>query len=246
MPRLIDADVADKWMQQNNSFIDSAILKAIPTIDAVPVVRCQECKHLNVINNPKLYAHCPKTNTVFLPFDLDTREHFCSLGERKIETVLPKSDAKDESLEETHANTRKTHADAIENARVQSEEANMDKPLKDWTLGEAKEYCTSRNGNCADDCIFSKKGIGMVCGIAPKPVWWTLPEKPSFTEQEAEAAKAVKVLFPCTTHLIQFQPNEPVSAKAGDAFVVNLNSVLFPSIQPGKPYTLDEIIGGAE
>ena len=37
--RLIDADVADKWMQQNNAFIDSAILKAIPTIDAVPVVR---------------------------------------------------------------------------------------------------------------------------------------------------------------------------------------------------------------
>lgn len=70
--------------------------------------------------------------------------------------------------------------------------------------------------------------------------------KPRFTEQEVEAAKAVKVLFPCTTHLIQFQPNEPVSAKAGDAFVVNLNSVLFPSIQPGKPYTLDEIIGGAE
>ena len=129
---------------------------------------------------------------------------------------------------------------------IKQEEANMDKPLKEWTLGEAKEYCTSRNGNCADDCIFSKKGIGMVCGIAPKPVWWTLPEKPRFTKQEVEAAKAVKVLFPCTTHLIQFQPNEPVSAKAGDAFVVNLNSVLFPNIQPGKPYTLDEIIGGAE
>ena len=73
-----------------------------PTISAVPVVRCRECKHLNVINDPKLYAHCPKTNTVFLPFDLDTREHFCSLGERKIETVLPKSDAKDESLEVDH------------------------------------------------------------------------------------------------------------------------------------------------
>ena len=78
-----------------------------PTISAVPVVRCRECKYLNVINAPKLYAHCPKTNTVFLPFDLDTRTHFCSLGQRKIETVLPKSDAKDESLEETHANTRK-------------------------------------------------------------------------------------------------------------------------------------------
>ena len=31
----------------------------------------------------------------------------------------------------------KTHADAIENARVHLEETNMDKPLKDWTLGEA-------------------------------------------------------------------------------------------------------------
>ena len=53
------------------------------TINAVPVVRCRECKHLNVLNRKELYAHCPKTNTVFLPFELDTREHFCSLGERK-------------------------------------------------------------------------------------------------------------------------------------------------------------------
>ena len=49
----------------------------------VDVVRCRECKHLNVLNRKELYAHCPKTNTVFLPFELDTREHFCSLGERK-------------------------------------------------------------------------------------------------------------------------------------------------------------------
>ena len=58
-------------------------LNFVPTIDAVPVVRCWECKHLNVVNRKELYAHCPKTNTVFLPFELDTREHFCSLGERK-------------------------------------------------------------------------------------------------------------------------------------------------------------------
>ena len=148
---------------------------------------------------------------------------------------------------EEHTQTHeKTHADAIENARVQLEDADMDKPLKDWTLGEVKEYCTSRNGNCADDCIFSKKGIGMVCGIAPKPVWWTLPEKPRFTEQEVEATKAIRILFPCATHLIQFQPNEPVSVKAGDAFVVNLNRTLFPSVQPCQSYTLDEIIGGTE
>lgn len=58
-------------------------LNNAPTIDAIPVVRCLECKHLNVVNRKELYAHCPKTNTVFLPFELDTREHFCSLGERK-------------------------------------------------------------------------------------------------------------------------------------------------------------------
>ena len=137
----------------------------------------------------------------------------------------------------------KTHADAIENARVQSEEANMDKPLEDWTLGEIKEYCKKKGTRCGDcPAIYD----GNHCKLNSTPEIWPLKSKPHFTEQEVEAAKAVKVLFPCTTHLIQFQPNEPVSAKAGDAFVVNLNSVLFPSIQPGKPYTLDEIIGGAE
>ena len=58
-------------------------LNNAPIIDAVPVVRCRECKHLNVVNRKELYAHCPKTNTMFLPFELDTREHFCSLGEQK-------------------------------------------------------------------------------------------------------------------------------------------------------------------
>lgn len=121
-------------------------------------------------------------------------------------------------------------------------EANMDKPLKDWTLGEAKEYCTSRNGNCADDCIFSKKGIGMVCGIAPKPVWWTLPEKPRFTEQEVERAKAIKVLFPCAIAVVK--------ADSGSVSVVGASLALstdhFPSIRTGETVHLDEIIGGAE
>lgn len=122
----------------------------------------------------------------------------------------------------------------------ESEEANMDKPLKDWTLGEAKEYCTSRNGNCADDCIFSKKGIGMVCGIAPKPVWWTLPEKPRFTEQEVERAKAIKVLFPCAIAVVK----APFGSVAVSGASLMLSTEYFPSIQPGQSYTLDEIIGG--
>lgn len=54
-----------------------------PTVDAVPVVRCKDCKHLRVWNRKDIYAFCPKTNIVFLPFEKDTRTFFCSLGERK-------------------------------------------------------------------------------------------------------------------------------------------------------------------
>ena len=132
------------------------------------------------------------------------------------------------------------------NSVAKKEEANMDKPLKDWTLGEAKEYCTSRNGNCADDCIFSKKGIGMVCGIAPKPVWWTLPEKPRFTQQEVELAKAIRTLFPKATFLERVSGRDLGISNNIEGWMADIDSDLFPSIQPGQSYTLDEIIGGAD
>ena len=90
MPRYIDAKQLEKQIKEafetQNPVLMGQMLRWIrkqPTIDAVEVVRCRECKHLNVLNRKELYAHCPKTNTVFLPFELDTREHFCSLGERK-------------------------------------------------------------------------------------------------------------------------------------------------------------------
>ena len=50
---------------------------------AVPVVRCEDCKHLCVWNQKDMYAFCPKTNIAFLPFELDTRTFFCGFGERK-------------------------------------------------------------------------------------------------------------------------------------------------------------------
>ena len=59
------------------------IVAAAPTVDAVVVTRCKDCKYLRVWNQKDLYAFCPKTNFVFLPFQADTRTHFCSLGEPK-------------------------------------------------------------------------------------------------------------------------------------------------------------------
>lgn len=84
MPRLIDADALLEKMKRTSRYFQIKFdIEEAPTIEAEHVVRCKECKHLNVVNRKELYAHCPKTNTVFLPFELDTREHFCSLGERK-------------------------------------------------------------------------------------------------------------------------------------------------------------------
>ena len=82
--RLIDADALLEKMERTSRYFQVKFdIEEAPTIEAEHVVRCKECKHLNVVNRKELYAHCPKTNTVFLPFELDTREHFCSLGERK-------------------------------------------------------------------------------------------------------------------------------------------------------------------
>lgn len=69
-----------EFYTKNAARLGELIEKAV---DAVVVTRCKDCKHLCVWNRKDLYAFCPKTNIVFLPFDKDTRTFFCSLGERK-------------------------------------------------------------------------------------------------------------------------------------------------------------------
>lgn len=59
------------------------LIEKAPTVEAVVVTRCKGCKHLRVWNRKDIYAFCPKTNIVFLPFDKDTRTFFCSYGEPK-------------------------------------------------------------------------------------------------------------------------------------------------------------------
>ena len=125
---------------------------------------------------------------------------------------------------------------------IKQEEANMDKPLKDWTLGEVSEYCkchTSENGNCMN-CEL-QTGIGC-CPFECAPADWDLTDKPRFTEQEVERAKAIKVLWLCAKAVVK--------ADSGSISVVGapmvLNTDHFPSIKPKETYTLDEIIGGAK
>lgn len=87
--RLIDVDEAiinfgfewDDIPPTREEFV--RFLKKQPTADDVVVTRCKDCKYLRVWNQKDLYAFCSKTNFVFLPFQADTRTHFCSYGEPK-------------------------------------------------------------------------------------------------------------------------------------------------------------------
>lgn len=71
-------------------------IKKQPTVDAVPVVRCRECAHYKICDEWESGNRmlCEIHHHSYLDHDGDN--HFCSWGQRKIETVLPKSDAKNE------------------------------------------------------------------------------------------------------------------------------------------------------
>ena len=78
--RLIDADVL---MYEANSdgaygYVDAKQISEAPTIDAVPVVRCRECKY-RFKNNGHDKSGCPIIDANIWMDDDD----FCSYGERK-------------------------------------------------------------------------------------------------------------------------------------------------------------------
>ena len=145
----------------------------------------------------------------------------------------------------------KTHADAIENARVQSEEANTDKPRICEVLGVEPEEVFEMRGNKIGNFRINKYGTFQIeisnnCWEASTVECLNSlinhPEniirKPHFTQQEVEDAKTLKRLF-----------GEYKIADFGARHVfggLRLNEDAFPSIQPGQSYTLDEIIGGAQ
>ena len=112
----------------------------------------------------------------------------------------------------------------------------MDKPLKDWTLGEIQDYC-SGHSECPTKCPFRN-----MCDLGPSPDVWDLEEASRFTQQEVERAKAIMVLFPYAIEVVK-APSGSVSVPGAS---LTLSTEYFPSIQPGQSYTLDEIIGGAE
>ena len=127
--------------------------------------------------------------------------------------------------------------------KIKREEADMEKPLKDWTLGELKEWCYQYRKAHTD------KPCEQTCPIYQRWIccreWvheWDLEEKPRWTEQEVERAKAIKLIYPNAEKLELIPCAIRVYTDIGA--IAYLHTDLFPSMKNGQISTLDEIIGG--
>lgn len=94
--RLIDAEaLQQKIKEYGNAAIDAGnlsidtvdstveilrILDAAPTVDAVPVVRCRECKHSEKIDYQGRWLYCCMR---YAGPSVVRKDDFCSHGERK-------------------------------------------------------------------------------------------------------------------------------------------------------------------
>ena len=92
MERLIDADALHRKVKmETNPYgkptidYDSGVkvlewIEQAPTVDAVEVVRCRECKHAWIHPCGYVYCHRDGRNAYEMTFNLGS---FCSYGERK-------------------------------------------------------------------------------------------------------------------------------------------------------------------
>ena len=89
--RLIDADAL---MHEANSdgaygYVDAKQISEAPTVDAVPVVRCRECKHHRDKNEQEQQylvediLICTSQDATDDCWNAVWPDHFCSYGERK-------------------------------------------------------------------------------------------------------------------------------------------------------------------
>ena len=90
MTRLIDADSAAKEISRFVGYLDDdtilrlqIALKRLPTIDAVPVVRCKDCKYASIyVCQGELYISCENNEGILSDVPSDG---YCYCGEKVTE-----------------------------------------------------------------------------------------------------------------------------------------------------------------
>ena len=127
--------------------------------------------------------------------------------------------------------------------KPKEEEANMDKPLKDWTLEEAKNECKAHDGcsGCRFDGSRFCEQVGVNC-----PNDWDLTDKPRFTQQEAELAGSLMGLCGNKNVVIERDIDGQLWWRNADIDEGILPRQLFPSIVQGYAVKLSDIAGGAK
>ena len=207
---------------------------SLPTIDAVPVVRCRECKFYREFRTKRhnqLMRLCYRMGKHDMEYPVKP-DDFCSYGQRK-----------EDNLDE-----------AIEKYLKIKEEANMDKPRICEVLGVEPEEKFEIRGNTLGRFRINKYGTFQIeisndCwGFSTVECLNNLinhPEniarKPRWTEQEVERAKAIRLLYPEADSLNECDPYIKVF---NNKFVIaTLDTALFPSLCPGESVKLDEICG---
>lgn len=119
----------------------------------------------------------------------------------------------------------------------QLEEANMDKPLKEWCYQYRNAHT---NKPCEQTCPIYQRGICCREWVHE----WDLEEKPRWTEQEVEDAKVLARAL--LADGFERDTMGDVFATSSVACRTLIDSRMFPSLRPGETIKLDEIIGGAE
>lgn len=110
------------------------------------------------------------------------------------------------------------------------------KPIKDWTLQECKDWCEKQNG-CPEHCPLEDLCTAY---FEDEPQVWRLDDHFVFTEDEIEKVEAIKTLFPNAKAIVK--------ADTGTVTVVGINLTFspdyFPTIPNGVTYDIDKIING--
>lgn len=126
----------------------------------------------------------------------------------------------------------------------------MNKPLKDWTLGEIKAECEKHKRGCEpcpfyhvlDDVSFSSNCKARQL-VNKCPDDWDLSESPRWTEQDMKDAKTLKRLIACACFLWRDGDGPPKLYDEDGRFISVLRDC-FAALPSETKATLDEIIGG--
>lgn len=127
-------------------------------------------------------------------------------------------------------------------------EANMDKPLKDWTLEECQKECENA-GECCKCRLHSSSELSS-CKIRialyrkPDPAHWKLIDEPRWTQQDKKDARIIIRVFNGYQIGVRRDDIDQIVTIAKEGYPATVvNGAMFPSLRIGQSVTLDEIIG---